>query len=348
MAGRVIYTGYEHDIPVGGNRIITEHVALLHAAGIEAYRWSPTPGFRYTWFDDTVPTLSGTELDLGADDMVIVPELTVLPGRDPAPGGRKVILSQAHFMTFVTCPDLNPYPGWSVDPALWTISRNGVDVLKRAIPNLPTPTLVPNPVAVDLFRPAPHRTRSIAWMSRKRPSESALLKQLLRADPRSDGVELRDIRGVPYERVAEIMTDTSVFIALGSPEGEGFGLPIAEALSAGCLVTGYGLGGGDELFEAPAAWRVPDLQTVQLADRALELLDLPDADRVREAGRQWVTERYGPKITTDALVAAVEATRRLPGQACRAVHPDAWQAELMAILAPYAAPLQAAGIEQPE
>jgi hypothetical protein len=61
VAGRVIYTGFEVDVPVGGNRVITEHVALLNAAGIETFRWSPTPGFRYTWFDDTVPTLSGAE-----------------------------------------------------------------------------------------------------------------------------------------------------------------------------------------------------------------------------------------------------------------------------------------------
>ena len=343
MTGRVIYTGYEYDYPVGGNRLLTDHVALLNEAGVEAYRWSPTPGFRYTWFEDTVPTLSGPELDLGADDMVIVPELTVLPGRDPAPGGRKVIIVQGHFMTFLTCPDLNPYPGWSTDPALWTISRNGVEVLSRAIPNLPSPALIPNPIDAELFRPAQRRTRSIAWMSRKRPSESALLNQLLRADPRSAGVELRDIRGVSHEKVAEILADTSVFIALGAPEGEGFGLPIAEALAAGCLVTGYGLGGGDELFEAPSAWQIPDLKTVRLADRALELLDLPDADRVREQGRQWLTERYNPKVTSAALLAAVEAARELPGQACRAVHPSAWEAELMAVIAPYAAPLEAAG-----
>lgn len=346
MAGRVIYTGYEYQYPVGGNRLLTEHVALLNAAGVESYRWSPTPGFRYTWFEDTVPTLSGAEIDVDADDIVVVPELTVLPGRDPAPGGRKVIIVQGHFMTFLTCPDLDPYPGWSNDPALWTISRNGVEVLSRAIPNLPAPNLVPNPIDAELFRPAPRRARRIAWMSRKRPSESALLKQILRHDPRCADVELCDIRGVSHEDVAAILADTSVFIALGAPEGEGFGLPIAEALAAGCLVTGYGLGGGDELFEAPSAWRIPDLKTVQLADRALELLDLPDDAAVRERGRQWLIDRYNSEVTTAALLAAVEAARALPGAACRAVHPSAWEPELMAVIAPYAAPLAAAGAEQ--
>ncbi|MFI1018816.1 hypothetical protein [Streptomyces sp. NPDC020965] len=327
---------------------MTEHVALLVAAGVDAYRWSPTPGFRYTWFDDTVPTLSGTEIDLDADDLVVLPELTILPGVDPAPGGRKVIFVQGHFMTFLTCPDVHPYPGWDHQPALWTISRDGVEVLSRAIPHLPPPMLVPNPIDADLFRPADERTPSIAWMSRKRPSESSLLKQLLRNDPRSEGVELRDIRGLPHEEVARVLADTSVFIALGAPEGEGFGLPIAEALASGCLVTGYGLGGGDELFEAPSAWPVPNLRTVELADRALELVHSPDQQRVRDAGRHWLTERYNAKVTTDALLAAVESARALPATGSRATHPSVWEAELMTSIAPYAAPLEAAGLDAAE
>ncbi|WP_170211921.1 glycosyltransferase [Saccharothrix australiensis] len=341
MTGRVVYAGFEVQFPVGGNRLLTEHVALLAAAGVDAYRWSPTPGFRYDWFDDDVPTLSGAELDLSADDLLVVPELTVLPGRDPAPGGRKAIFVQGHFLTFLTCPDLDPYPGWGTPPALWTVSRDGVEVLSRALPGL-SPRLIPNPIDARMFRPAA-KTPSIAWMSRKRPAESALLKQILRNDPRSAGVELRDLRGLTHGEVAEALADTSVFVALGAPEGEGFGLPVAEALASGCLVTGYGLGGGDELFEAPSAWPVPNLRTVELADRALDLVRLPDQDRVRDAGRRWLVERYNAEQTTKALLAAVEAARAIPAEDTRAVHPSAWEAELMRIIAPYAAPMAAAG-----
>ncbi|MBW4722193.1 glycosyltransferase [Saccharothrix obliqua] len=342
MTGRVIYAGFEVQYPVGGNRLLTDHVALLVAAGVDAYRWSPTPGFRYSWFADDVPTLSGAELDLGAEDLLVVPELVVLPDRDPAPGGRKAIFVQGHFMTFLTCPDVDLYPGWSTPPALWTISRDGVDVLSRAIPHLPPPRLVPNPIDAGVFRPGV-KVPSIAWMSRKRPSESALLKQILRNDPRSAGVELRDVRGLSHGEVARVLSDTSVFVALGAPEGEGFGLPVAEALASGCLVTGYGLGGGDELFEAPSAWPVANLRTVELADRALELVRLPDADRLRAAGRRWLVDRYNAEVTTKALLTAVEAARALPGEATRAIHPSAWEEELMRVIAPYAAPLAAAG-----
>lgn len=334
MSGRVIYAGFEYQQPMGGFRMLSAHVSMLVEAGVEAYRWSPTPGFRYKWFDDDVPTLSGVELDLRADDMLVLPEIVVMPEHDPAPGGRKVIFSQTPHRHFVSCPDVERYPGWSTDPVIWTVSEAGVRLLRRAIPYLPPPRLIPNPIETDLFRPAGRRVPSIAWMPRKRPLEGALLSQILQNDPRTSGVELRPISGLPQREVARVLSDTSVFIALNAPEGEGFGLPVAEALASGCLVTGYPADGGDELFASPAAWPVPDLCTVDLAERALELLQLPDDEPVRRAGRQWVTERYNTRTALTALLEAVEAARAQPGSAARATHPSAWEMEYLQRLMP--------------
>ncbi|MEE1742412.1 glycosyltransferase [Streptomyces sp. BE147] len=309
--------------------MLNQQVSLLRAAGVEAFRWTPTPGFRYTWFDDDVPTLSGMTLDLGHEDVLVLHEVSVLPNHDPAPGGHKVIYSQGHYLNFLTCPAPGPYPGWSERPALWAISRAGVDMLRRALPGF-EPHLVPNVVDTELFRPASTgRVRRIAWMSRKRPIESTLLRRLLHADPRSTGVDLYDIHAVPHEEVARVMSKTAVFIALAAPEGEGFGLPPAEAMASGCLVTGYAGGGGSELFDSPSAWRVPELETAQLADKALELLDLPGQDRVRRAGRRWVADRYTAQAATEALIEGVRQARALPGGSASATHPTAWMEELL-------------------
>ncbi|HEY2237957.1 MAG TPA: glycosyltransferase [Streptosporangiaceae bacterium] len=334
MSGRVIYAGFEFQQPMGGIRMLSQHVSMLVAAGVDAYRWSPTPGFRYTWFHDDVPTLSGLQIDLHADDTLVVPEIVVLPNRDYAPGGRVVIFSQTPHMHFLNCPDIDRYPGWDTEPSIWTVSRAGVELLSRTIPHLPPPQLVLNPVDAELFRPASRRVRSIAWMSRKRPMESTLLSQLLRHDPRGAGVELRDIRGLGHAEVARIMSDTSVFVALNAPEGEGFGLPVAEAMASGCLVTGYPMDGGEELFEAPAAWPVYSQRVVDLADQALTLLDTPDQDEIRAAGRHWVTERYNEKVTMDALLGAVQAARSRPASAARATHPSAFHTEWSKVLIP--------------
>ncbi|MCP2167842.1 glycosyltransferase [Goodfellowiella coeruleoviolacea] len=342
MAGRVIYIGAESQIPVGGIRLATDHVATLVEAGVEAYRWTPTPGFRYTWFEDTVPTLSGWHLDLTEDDVLVLPELAVLPGRDPAPGARKVVLNQAHFLTFVTCPDIEDYPGWSPTPSLWTISRESAAVLARAVPHLPPADLIPNPVDTEVFRPGAHRRPSVAWMPRKRPADGLLLRRILRNDPRCAGVELREIKGLSHDGVAEVLATTSVFVAFNSYAGEGFGLPAAEALAAGCLVTGYPAGGGEELFEAPAAWAVAEHRPTLLADKVFELLEMPGQEELRAAGRQWIQERYTRKVTSASLLTAVAHARSRPGGACRAQHPAIWEPEVLKIIEPYTASIQAA------
>ncbi|MFJ2136579.1 glycosyltransferase [Streptomyces sp. NPDC087228] len=329
MAGRVIYASFEFQFPLGGIRVLNQQISLLRAAGVEAFRWTPTPGFRYTWFDDDVPTLSGMTLNLGPEDVLVLHEVSVVPGHDPAPGGHKVIYSQGHYLNFLTCPDPGPYPGWPVRPALWAISQAGVEMLRRALPEF-EPHLVPNIIDTELFRPASTgRVRRIAWMSRKRPIESTLLRRLLHTDPRSTDIDLYDIHAVPHEEVARVLSETSVFIALGAPEGEGFGLPPAEAMASGCLVTGYAGGGGAELFDSPSAWRIPELETAQLADKALELLDLPDQDEIRRAGRQWVADRYTTRAATAALIEGIRKARALPGGAASATHPAAWMEELL-------------------
>ena len=123
-------------------------------------------------------------------------------------------------------------------------------------------------------------------------------------------------------QVAEELGRTSVFVALGISEG--FGLPVAEALAAGCLVVGYPAGGGEELFEAPGTWRIDDARPLLLADRALELVSVPAADPVRRAARGWIRNRYSAAVTSTALLAAVASARALPGRSGQATHPIVW------------------------
>ncbi|MEV0289312.1 MULTISPECIES: glycosyltransferase [unclassified Kribbella] len=133
------------------------------------------------------------------------------------------------------------YPGWAPAPHVWAVSRESIDVLARVHPHLPL-SHIPNPVDSDLFRPGHRAVRRIAWMPRRRPLESTVLERILRNDARTQDVELLPLSGLTEEQVAEALGETSVFIALGISEG--FGLPVAEPLSAGCLVVGYPAGGG--------------------------------------------------------------------------------------------------------
>ena len=318
MGGRVIYAVKEPDSPGGGIRVQARHVELLCEAGVDAALWFRTPGYRPPWFETTAPTLGHDQLELTGDDLLVVPELYLLPGVDPAPGVRKVIFNQNHFLTFWSWRDSTGYPGWDPAPEVWAVSRESRDVLVRLHPELPV-HLIPNPVDTELFRPGPARTRQIAWMPRRRPLEASVLERLLRNDPRAAGVHLAVLAELTEDQVVEALGRTSVFVALGISEG--FGLPVAEALAAGCLVVGYPAGGGEELFEAPGTWRIDDARPHLLAERALELVDVPADDSVRSAAREWITARYSPAVTSAALLSAVESARALPSRAGLATHP---------------------------
>jgi len=329
MPGRVIFMAPEVPFASGGVRMLSRYVSLLAAAGVDAYLWCPTPGYRYTWFDEVVPMISGMELDLDAADLLVVPEPGVLPGRDPAPGARKAILNQNHFYTLAAWSDPSSYPGWNPTPSIWTTSSESADVLGRMYPAMP-PSRIPTAIDTDLFKPNGERTRSIAFMPRKRPQEAILLKRLLSVADATRDVELHELGGLSETEVAKVLSRTSVFVSLGLFEG--FGMPVAEALSAGCLVVGYPAGGGTELFDAPGAFAVPDQRPLLLADEAVRALDLADADDLRRAARQWVLDRYSGEAVLPALLAAVEAARARPGAAARAVHFTVWKDEIMAAI----------------
>ena len=303
---------------------MSEHVRLLRSVGRSAWLWIPGPPDPPAWFDQTVPVLVSPTLELEEDDLLVLPEVPVVPGVDPAPGARTVILNQNHFYTYAAGSPSAwvAYPGWSRVPAVWTVSRESRDVLRALHPDLDV-ALIPNPVATDLFTPRPSATPSVAWFSRKRPREATVLHRLLSNDERMRGVVLHDITDEPWPSVAEILGQATVFVALGHTEG--FGLPLAEALAAGCLVAGYDGGGGHELFGAPGAWRVPEQRPLLLAELVADLVTRR-ADLLRAAAdnRSWIRARYGPGNTLSALLPAVEAALATPGASAVAVHPARW------------------------
>lgn len=121
------------------------------------------------------------------------------------------------------------------------------------------------------------------------------------------------------DQVAEILGQTTVFVALGLSES--FGLPVAEALSAGCYVVGYDGGGGYALFEAPGALRIPDQRPALLVDAIFRILADPTALAAAECNRMWLHSRYHRDRTRQALEAAVNLARDGPSRPATAIHP---------------------------
>lgn len=320
--GRILYASFATPRHSGGVHVGTQHVQLLRAAGRDAWLWLPDDD-RPDWIEPSVPVLTGPRACVGAGDLLVVPEVPVVPGRDPAPGARIVILNQNHFYTRAAWPDPEqPYPGWDPAPAVWAVSAESRDVLAALHPELPV-SLVPNPVDSELFAPTTADRPRVSWFPRKRPREATLLRELLRQDPRLDGVELCELVDAPREQVATTLGTTTVFVALG--HSESFGLPVAEALASACLVVGYDGGGGHELFTAPGAWAVPEQRPILLRDAVVDLVRrAPELGELRRANRAWVLQRHSAEVTAVALLAAVDAALERPGAAACATHPAAW------------------------
>ena len=312
----MLYASFATPNLSGGVDVHLKHIAMLRAAGVDAALWLPGPEVP-AWMGP-VPVVAGSSIEVDADDVLVYPEAPVVPGRDPAPGARKVIFNQNHFYTYATWDaPLAGYPGWGPAPVVWTVSTESVSVLEAVHPDLEV-HLVSPPVDPDVFTPGPTKA-GVAVLPKKRPHEATLLQRLLELDPRtSSGV--RVIVDLPRAGVAAVLAASAVFVALSHTDS--FGLPVVEAMMSGCLVVGYDGGGGVELFDAPGAWRVPEQRPLLLAAQVAELLG--DADRVRDLGaanRAWATERYSPAVVSGALLAALDAARRRPGGRATAVHP---------------------------
>ncbi|KNC19401.1 hypothetical protein AC792_06635 [Arthrobacter sp. RIT-PI-e] len=320
--GRIVYAGFATAHHSGGVHVMTQHVRLLRDAGYEAWLWLPDPANRTDWIADDVPMLFGATTPMGAHDLLVLPETPTVQGRDPAPGGRKVVFNQNHFYTFAAGAPGEDFPGWSPAPAVWAVSAESRDVLAAALPGLPV-SVVPNPVDGELFTPRRTDRLRVSWFPKKRPREASLLKRLLAGDPRLAGVELVELVQAPRTEVASTLGSSAVFVALGHTES--FGLPVAEALASGCLVVGYDGGGGHELFEAPGAWRVPDQRPLLVRDQVADLIgNLDSLAPVRTENRRWVLERYPSARTGAALQEAVASAWPRPGTDTVAVHPAAW------------------------
>ena len=327
--GRMIYAGFATPRHSGGVAVLAQHVRLLCDLGVDACLWLPGAE-PISWLDGDVATVHGPTIGVDDRDLLVLPEVPVLPGRDPAPGARKVIFSQNHFYTFAAAAAAGAdpaaaFPDWSSPPGLWTVSAEARAVLSELFADSPV-QLVRNHVD-DAFQPRPRDRIRVTWLAKKRPREAALLYRLLRAEPRLAGVELCPLADVTHPTLIDVLCTTTVFVALGHTEG--FGLPTAEALAAGCLVTGYDGGGGAELFAAPGAWPVPEQRPLLLRDRVVDLvLRADELDELAAANRDWLRARYSREHTRSDLLAALDVAAEGPGAAATATHPAAWLGSL--------------------
>ena len=191
-------------------------------------------------------------------DVVVMPE-TFIPYYFKLPKVRKVIFNQNFGYTFGEKLDIDESHVFRVynDSLAYILCVSLPDYLSitRLVTDSPdrVGSLV-NPIETNLFSASFPKDRSIIYMPRKNSHHSRSLTSFIKRTDwfDSEGWTLDPIDNLSLPDVASLMQKAFLFLSFGYPEG--FGLPIAEALSCGCIVVGYSGVGGAELFDISSSY----------------------------------------------------------------------------------------------
>lgn len=231
-------------------------------------------------------------LDLRPDDVIIVPEFGAGLYPHGFPDNQCVLLVQGHYIfASVICSE-----GYDGDRFAAVISTSQACDRITSLYGCANRYMIPLQVDEDLFSYSEIKQPVIAFMPRRREEEIKLIMELLRRSGRLTGrYEFCPIDQMPRQKVAEMMGRARIFLSFS--QNEGFGLPPAEAMAAGCIVIGYTGVGGDEFLTSESGFPVPDGDLSSYVDTILQVVEEYDEDparldEMRRKASQMVLSRY--------------------------------------------------------
>jgi len=248
---------FDRDMPIGGVKILYKFVDALNANGHSASMLHESPGFRCTWFENETRIEYLSNVILGPDDYLVIPEVYGPRIAEWARGIRKIIFNQNAYYTFQDHDPLDgdlltPYLDREVIAAL-VVSEDSREYLQYAFPRLKVHRLFYN-IDQSLFGYCAKKKPQIAFMPRKNPDDIVQVISMMQLRGLLDGFELVCIDGKTETETARILQDSLIFLSFGYPEG--FGMPAAEAMSCGCIVVGFHGMGGREFFKPEFSYPV--------------------------------------------------------------------------------------------
>ncbi len=166
-------------------------------------------------------------------------------------------------------------------------------------------------VSQSVIRPTLDSTaikqRQIAYMPRKRPEEIETLLGCINGNKAFDGWVFQEIKNVESEKLDKIISSSLIFLSFSYKEG--FGLPPAEAMAAGCIVVGYTGVGGEEYFGTNTGLPIADGDIVAFADTLIDVVTEYDSDptrldTLRHGAAKYISERYNSETMKKTLLSA--------------------------------------------
>jgi len=156
-----------------------------------------------------------------------------------AEGNRKVILNQNAYYTFMGYPLLDevkpPYMHPEVVAAI-VVSEDSKQYLEYVFPKLPI-YRIKYSIDPKLYYITGRKKKQLCFMPRKNLADARQVLNILRYRKALEGWKVVAIDKKSQAEAAAILRDSLIFLSFGHPEG--FGLPPAEAMAAGCITVGY-------------------------------------------------------------------------------------------------------------
>lgn len=308
--------------PTGGIRFSYSLVDSLNSCGFDSAVWHGFGDFRCEWFANRTTVVNAAKLRLNVGDILVASEWGGPAFAGLTMPAAVVMLVQNHFNIFKGVDAFEelsgPYPGWPNVISALVVSKAGRDFVERSLVSALPVFHVPCFVDSELFRPTT-KEKIIAFMPRRRHDDLAAVIQLLRRRPKLSGWRFEAIEGMSERQTADVLARAAIF--LSGSDREGFGLPPAEAMAAGCHVVGFTGDGGREFMLPEFCTVVEDQDLVSFAAAVETIVDSLEQDRsaldVRTTGgRAFVCEAYSSEATRERLEEAFQILIR-PGSPAR-------------------------------
>ena len=243
--------------PIGGVKQIHRLSEVLSSLGYHSTIIQDDSSFKPSWFESNVDTISlrrfNESISLSkARDVVVLPETFINSFSSYAKGIPKIIFNQNGAYTF-SSKKLTPssiielYHHPDLLYVLCVSSRDQKFLSKCLLVGESKVSRLFNDIDSSVFKFGTRKRRQIAFMPRKNSQDSKIVIALLRCQPWWKGWKVVPIENKSQTEVSTILQDSIAFLSFGHPEG--FGLPLAEALSCGCALVGYSGLGGREIFD---------------------------------------------------------------------------------------------------
>lgn len=279
---KIYYFSPDSNDPIGGIKVIYQHVDILNQNGYKAYVIHTKKNFRCTWFENSTPIVYAKNTSLKEDDYLVIPEIYASSffykknNRDKIRKWfhrerdkhsiinlvnqpcKKIIFNQNSYYTFENLSierkeNFSPYPSQYIK-AILSISEENKEYLQYIIEDIPI-YRVKWSYKKKIFEFQENKKKQICFMPRKNSDHAQRVINTLYARGKMNGFNIIPIQNKTEKEVAEILKESLIFLSFGYPEG--CPLPPAEAMLSGCLVIGYNGGGGKEYFNPDYCYPIP-------------------------------------------------------------------------------------------